>query len=329
MRIGARAPRPPARGRCGALHEARRPHSLAARADPRARRERLRGRQPRAQAARAPLRRGRDDEPHAGLAARGPAGRQRTRVRRARRRSTSTAMLDEVRPRTVFNCIAYGAYSFETDGELILRTNLMSTHALLERLATRNLAAYIHAGSSSEYGENAAGPEEHDFLAVNSDYAVSKAACAHLIHYYGKHHGLPARQPAPLLRLRPARGSLAAHAEDRAARRARRAAAARRSAHLARFRLQRRRRRRVRGRCERAAGGRLSATPSTSAPAARRRSASSRRSLASSTASSAAPSFTMPAARWDVGRLVRQQRRARAPRSAGRRRRRSRTASSA
>ena len=44
-------------------------------------------------------------------------------------------MLDEVQPRTVFNCIAYGAYSFETDGELILRTNLMSTHALLERLA--------------------------------------------------------------------------------------------------------------------------------------------------------------------------------------------------
>jgi len=100
-------------------------------------------------------------------------------------------MLDEVQPRTVFNCIAYGAYSFETDGELILRTNLMSTHALLERLATRNIAAYIHAGSSSEYGENAAGPEEHDFLAVNSEYAVSKAACAHLIHYYGKQHGLP------------------------------------------------------------------------------------------------------------------------------------------
>jgi polyisoprenyl-phosphate glycosyltransferase len=100
-------------------------------------------------------------------------------------------MLDEVQPRTVFNCIAYGAYSFETDGELILRTNLMSTHALLERLSKRNIAAYIHAGSSSEYGENAAGPEEHDFLAVNSEYAVSKAACAHLIHYYGKQHGLP------------------------------------------------------------------------------------------------------------------------------------------
>jgi dolichol-phosphate mannosyltransferase len=101
-------------------------------------------------------------------------------------------MLDEVQPRTIFNCIAYGAYSFETDGELILRTNLMSTHALLDRLAQRNIAAYIHAGSSSEYGENAAGPEEHDFLAVNSEYAVSKAASAHLIHYYGKQHGLPA-----------------------------------------------------------------------------------------------------------------------------------------
>ena len=101
-------------------------------------------------------------------------------------------MLDEVAPRTVFNCIAYGAYSFETDGELILRTNLMSTHALLDRLQSRNIAAYIHAGSSSEYGENAAGPEEHAFLAVNSEYAVSKAASAHLIHYYGKQHGLPA-----------------------------------------------------------------------------------------------------------------------------------------
>jgi nucleoside-diphosphate-sugar epimerase len=81
-------------------------------------------------------------------------------------------LLDEVRPRTVFNCIAYGAYSFETDGDLILRTNLMSTHALVRRLAVRNIAAYVHAGSSSEYGDNAAGPEEHAFLEVNSDYAV-------------------------------------------------------------------------------------------------------------------------------------------------------------
>src|SRR4029077_14509949 len=96
------------------------------------------------------------------------------------------------RPRTVFNCIAYGAYSFETDGELILRTNLMSTHTLLERLSQSHLAAYIHARSWSEYGENAAGPDEQAFLAVNSEYAVSKAACPHLIHFYGKQHGLPA-----------------------------------------------------------------------------------------------------------------------------------------
>ena len=100
-------------------------------------------------------------------------------------------LLDDVRPRTVFNCIAYGAYSFETDGDLILRTNVMSTHALVRRLAARNIAAYVHAGSSSEYGDNAAGPEEHEFLAVNSDYAVSKAACAHLLHYYGKKRGFP------------------------------------------------------------------------------------------------------------------------------------------
>jgi polyisoprenyl-phosphate glycosyltransferase len=100
-------------------------------------------------------------------------------------------LLDDVQPRTVFNCIAYGAYSFETDGDLILRTNMMSTHALVRRLAVRNIAAYVHAGSSSEYGDNAAGPEEHAFLAVNSEYAVSKAACSHLLHYYGKKRGFP------------------------------------------------------------------------------------------------------------------------------------------
>ena len=73
-----------ARCRCGVLHETRRSHPLAAGPDPRARGQRLRGRQSRAHAARAPRRRRRDHEPHARLAARGPAGPQRPRVRRAR-----------------------------------------------------------------------------------------------------------------------------------------------------------------------------------------------------------------------------------------------------
>ena len=133
-------------------------------------------------------------------------------------------LLDDVRPRTIFNCIAYGAYSFETDGELILRTNLMSTHALVRASPLRNIAAYVHAGSSSEYGDNAAGPDEHAFPRSNSDYAVSKAACAHLLHYYGKKRGFPCAN----LRLYSVFGPLEDPSRlipnDRAARAARRAA---------------------------------------------------------------------------------------------------------
>jgi dolichol-phosphate mannosyltransferase len=98
--------------------------------------------------------------------------------------------LNEVRPRTVFNCVSYGAYSFETDAQLIYQTNFNLTAKLLPRLATKKIAAYVHAGSSSEYGDRSAGPREDDLPAPNSDYAVSKAACANLLHYWGKKQAL-------------------------------------------------------------------------------------------------------------------------------------------
>jgi nucleoside-diphosphate-sugar epimerase/glycosyltransferase involved in cell wall biosynthesis len=105
--------------------------------------------------------------------------------------SNLDALLDDLRPRTVFNCVAYGAYSFEVDSELIYRTNFNFTSRLLARLHSRSIACYVHAGSSSEYGDNAAGPSERDPLAPNSDYAVSKAAAANLIYFYGKRKMLP------------------------------------------------------------------------------------------------------------------------------------------
>src|SRR3954465_4218489 len=33
--------------------------------------------------------------------------------------SNLDALLDDVRPRTIFHCVAYGAYSFETESQLI------------------------------------------------------------------------------------------------------------------------------------------------------------------------------------------------------------------
>ena len=105
--------------------------------------------------------------------------------------SNLDALLDGIRPRTVFNCVAYGAYSFECDSELIYKTNFNMTARLLSRLAPRQIAAYVHAGSSSEYGNRASGPAEMVLPEPNSDYAVSKVACSNLFYYYGRMKHFP------------------------------------------------------------------------------------------------------------------------------------------
>jgi dolichol-phosphate mannosyltransferase len=100
-------------------------------------------------------------------------------------------LLGDVQPRTIIDCVAYGGYSFETDSQLIYQTNFNLVSRLLARLGDRKIAAYVHAGSSSEYGYNASGPGEDSVLAPNSHYAVSKAAASQLIYFYGKRIGLP------------------------------------------------------------------------------------------------------------------------------------------
>lgn len=105
--------------------------------------------------------------------------------------SNLDGLLDRVNPRTVFNCVAFGAYSFETDGQLIYQTNFSLTTRLLERLQQRSVSRYIHAGSSSEYGDNCRAPDERSYPEPNSHYAVSKISASHLIYHYGRHLRLP------------------------------------------------------------------------------------------------------------------------------------------
>jgi polyisoprenyl-phosphate glycosyltransferase len=100
-------------------------------------------------------------------------------------------MVGKLGPATLFDCIAYGAYSFETDFNLIYKTNFTALVQLVELLAQTSFAALIHAGSSSEYGLNSAAPPENASLQPNSHYAVSKAAASDYITYVGKVRRLP------------------------------------------------------------------------------------------------------------------------------------------
>ncbi|MDB5894745.1 MAG: epimerase, partial [Rhodoferax sp.] len=94
-------------------------------------------------------------------------------------------------PETVFDCVAFGAYSFETDATLIYQTNFLSVVNLVEQLSPRRIAAFVHAGSSSEYGSNCTAPMEDCVTEPNSAYSVSKVSVANYLSFVGKHNAFP------------------------------------------------------------------------------------------------------------------------------------------
>ena len=100
-------------------------------------------------------------------------------------------MVASLEPQTVFDCAAYGAYSFESEGGLIYQTNFNAIANLVGLLEGRQFAAFVHAGSSSEYGAISAGPSEDGPCEPNSHYAVSKVAVANYLRYVGKFRSFP------------------------------------------------------------------------------------------------------------------------------------------
>ena len=100
-------------------------------------------------------------------------------------------LVNGLRPQTVFDCVAYGAYSFEEDSGLIYQTNFQSIVNLVSLLQGQPFGAFIHAGSSSEYGTNCTAPAEDSPCEPNSHYAVSKVAIASYLRYAGKQKGFP------------------------------------------------------------------------------------------------------------------------------------------
>jgi nucleoside-diphosphate-sugar epimerase len=76
----------------------------------------------------------------------------------------------------IYHLAAYGAYPFQKDRAAILATNLLGTANLLTALEDQDYRAFIHAGSSSEYGHKDRPMREDDLLQPRTDYGVAKAA---------------------------------------------------------------------------------------------------------------------------------------------------------
>lgn len=100
-------------------------------------------------------------------------------------------LIEKVRPRTIFQLSAYGAYSKQQEYHKIYRTNFNAVVDMVELLKNQGFAALVQAGSNSEYGLNAAGPPEEGELRPNSHYAVSKVAAYYALKYYGQVEKLP------------------------------------------------------------------------------------------------------------------------------------------
>lgn len=105
--------------------------------------------------------------------------------------SAAKNLVDTIAPKTVFDCVAYGAYSFEQQVDRTYETNFSSVVNLVQLLADLPVAAFIHAGSSSEYGTNSAAPPENATVEPNSHYAVSKVAISNYLAYMGSARNFP------------------------------------------------------------------------------------------------------------------------------------------
>jgi dolichol-phosphate mannosyltransferase len=86
------------------------------------------------------------------------------------------SIVRRVRPEWVFHLAAYGAYSWQTDLDRMVATNVLGTMHLVRAALAADVEAFVHAGSSSEYGFKPHAPTEREWLEPNSHYAVTKAA---------------------------------------------------------------------------------------------------------------------------------------------------------
>ncbi|MFC1462374.1 NAD-dependent epimerase/dehydratase family protein [Verrucomicrobiota bacterium] len=95
-------------------------------------------------------------------------------------RDRVTALFKDIGPGSVFHLAAHGAYSWQEDLEQMVATNILGTNILLSAAAEAGVAAFVNAGSSSEYGFKDHACDENEPLEPNSYYAVTKAAASHL-----------------------------------------------------------------------------------------------------------------------------------------------------
>ena len=98
-------------------------------------------------------------------------------------------MVRGVRADWIFHLAAHGAYSWQANVEEILRVNVVGTANLLNSATRSGFAAFVHAGTSSEYGVKDHAPKEDETVEPSSAYAVAKASATMLCRLFARNTG--------------------------------------------------------------------------------------------------------------------------------------------
>lgn len=101
--------------------------------------------------------------------------------------------LREVRPQWLFHLAAHGAYPSQTDLPQMVATNYVGTANLLQACLAEPVEAFVHTGSSSEYGFKDHAPREDEAVEPAGHYAATKAGATILCRCLARMHGLPVR----------------------------------------------------------------------------------------------------------------------------------------
>lgn len=82
---------------------------------------------------------------------------------------------DEISPEYIFHLATYGAYFYQSDDDLIIKTNIIGTKNMVEAFSRVNYKSFVNIGSSSEYGIKSENMRETDVLEPINMYGVTKA----------------------------------------------------------------------------------------------------------------------------------------------------------
>lgn len=105
-------------------------------------------------------------------------------------REALVQLFHQIRPDWIFHLAVHGAYSYQTDLDAIVQTNILGTINLVEASLQTGFEAFVNTGSSSEYGFKNHAPSETEWLEPNSHYAVTKASATLFCRFTAQSKGV-------------------------------------------------------------------------------------------------------------------------------------------